>query len=135
MINNEFHLIGYAISNFIKGGSQTFTYYTLKIEIDCYGKRSGQTKIAYVHVLPTNKVIDIYQQVRGKQVIVEGYIDFYTKDNITNVRCVANNISVLGNDNRGDFVANQNEQVPEQSQPAMEQPPVQETPAQDDLPF
>lgn len=109
MINNEFHIIGFATTDFIKSGSDSFRFFVLKVEVDCFGRNAGKTKTAIIQVLPTNKLIDVYQKVRGKQVIVEGYIDFYTKDNENRNRCIAVNISVLGVGNKQDTITDYKE--------------------------
>lgn len=75
MLNNEFRFIGTVVSEYERIGSDTFPKYTLTIE--CERKKKGAPSMFKVVVYEKNYSIDITKSVKGKQVIVTGYIDEY----------------------------------------------------------
>ena len=135
MVNNEFHLIGTAVTNFVNfsnlGG---FAKYRLSVEIEVLGSKIGKVNRVDVEVYETNRAIQINQKLIGKQVAVNGYIDTFTntKTNIVYTRLVAQNLLVLDNQPVVvEAVVNPNAEPP---LPTADDP-VSEEVVDDDLPF
>lgn len=97
MVNNEFHVIGTAVSNYesvtdIKG----FSSYLLRIEIERLGSKKGSSFEMVVQIYSSNKVVDIQENVIGKIVAVNGYLDGYTTQNGSLLtKAVVQNVIVL----------------------------------------
>lgn len=95
MVNNEFHLIGTAVSNFVdisNGGA--FAKYRLSVEVEVLGSKIGRANRVDIEVYGTNRAISITQKVLGKQVAVNGYIDTFTstKNDMVYTKLVAQNL-------------------------------------------
>lgn len=95
MINNEFHIIGYAVSDYKLEKVKDKPLYTLLIEVDYGGSLKGMSAIAKVYIKEKITTIDLKQSVRGKQVIVSGLINFLQCATL----CMATSVIVLGNKN------------------------------------
>lgn len=96
MVNNEFHIIGIATSNFQQVGNGKFKSYLLRVELEKVGAKQGQTFELEVQVYGTNRSINTDKYVLGCQVAINGYIDsFVNKDNILVIKVVAQNLMVL----------------------------------------
>jgi hypothetical protein len=113
MVNNEFHLIGIATSNFQQVGTGNFKSYLLRLELEKVGSKKGQTFELEVQVYGTNRSIDVNKYVLGFQVAINGYIDsFVNKDNILVTKVVAQNLMVL--DKKTSFAEQEQSQEPTQ---------------------
>lgn len=97
MINNEFHLIGVAISNFEFIGNDSFKVHSFRIEIEKFGAKAGSTFEIEVIVYGTNRAIDVNQDILGRQVVVNGYLDTYiTKEEKRLIpKIIAQNLLVI----------------------------------------
>ena len=131
MVNNEFHLIGTAISNFNDIGNGKFKSYLLRLEIEKFGSKSGNTFTIEVQIYGTNKAIDTRTEILGKQVAVNGYIDaFITKEGSLITKLVAQNIYVVGK-----VVNARDMSVVAGDDHGEAQPQTEESYSDDDLPF
>ena len=96
MVNNEFHLIGIATTNFQEVGNGKFKSYLLRVEVEKMGSKKGQNFELEVQVYGTNSAVNKTQSVVGCQVAINGYIDSYVnKDNQMVSKIVAQNVMVL----------------------------------------
>ena len=101
MINNEFHLIGIATSNYQNIGNKRFKSCLLRVEVEKFGSKSGQSFELEVQIYGTNDAIDTDADILGEQIAINGYVDFYTtKEGATIVKLVAQRIYVLGHQKR-----------------------------------
>lgn len=98
MINNEFHCIGIATSNYTDIGNNRYKSYLLRVEIEKFGSKNGKNFEIEVQIYGTNEKVDTRVEVLGQQIAVNGYIDTYqTKEGTIIVKLVAQNVYVLGN--------------------------------------
>ena len=98
MINNEFHLIGIATSNYTDIGNGRYTSYLLRVEIEKFGAKAGKSFEIEVQIYGTNKKVDTSVEVLGCQVAINGYLDsFETKEGSLINKLVAQNVYVLDN--------------------------------------
>ena len=98
MINNEFHCIGIATSNYTDIGNNRYKSYLLRVEIEKFGSKNGKNFEIEVQIYGTNEKVDTRVEVLGQQIAVNGYIDTYqTKEGPIIVKLVAQNVYVLGN--------------------------------------
>lgn len=96
MVNNEFHIIGIATSNYKNIGNDRFTSYILRVEVEKMGSKFGKNFELEIQVYGTNKAIDTDIDVLGKQVAICGYLDSYTtKDGSIVNKVIAQNVYVL----------------------------------------
>ena len=97
MINNEFHIIGVATSNYQDIGNQRFSSYLLRVEVEKFNSKFGGKPFELeVQVYGTNKAVKTDEYVLGKLVAVNGYLDTYeTEKGTLVVKCVAQNVYVL----------------------------------------
>lgn len=131
MVNNEFHLIGTAISNFaVASQSGNFVKYRFSLEIEILGSNVGKVNRVDIEVYSTNRAIKIDQQILGKQVAVNGYIDsFVNRNGATFVKLIAQNLMVFDTPVVVEAVSNPNTEPPLPTEP--EEEPLND----DDLPF
>lgn len=136
MINNEFHLIGVATSNYLdtsNGGN--FHKYLFSVEVEVLGSKVGKTNRVDIEVYGTNRAVEISKNIMGKQVAVNGYIDSYysEKTDKTFIKLVAQNVMVLDRSITTNVVASTNTNV----EPPLpkEADPVVDAVVDDDLPF
>jgi len=93
MVNNEFHLIGTAVSDFKEISRKRFAMYGLDVEVEKY---NGQTFQVEVLVYNTNTKVDVKAQIYGQQVAINGYIDTaILPDNSQKVKLIVQNILIL----------------------------------------
>ena len=125
MINNEFHLIGTAVSDFIEISNKRFTMYGLMVEVEKFGGNHFETEVI---VYNNNNRVDVKQRIYGQQIAVNGYIDTTTlPDNSIKTKLIVQNILILNKKK----VFN-NTQTQEHAQP---QTLKEDTEVDDDLPF
>lgn len=90
MLMNEFRLIGTVVSDYEKGGTETFVKYLFDIEVERKNKK--EPALFKVTVFDSNKSIDTSISIKGKQIILQGYLDEYKG----NLKLVAQDIVVIG---------------------------------------
>ena len=99
MVNNEFHLIGIATSNFEKINKDSrskFIAWQFKIEIEKQKSKSGSNFEVTIIVYDTNRAINVDDQLIGKTIAVNGYIDsFATEKGMLVTKLVAQNLFVI----------------------------------------
>ena len=102
MINNEFHVIGIATSNYQDIGNSRFSSFLLRIEVEKFNSKFGGKPFELeVQVYGTNKAVKTDVDVLGKLVAVNGYLDTYeTEKGTLVIKCVAQNVYVLENNAR-----------------------------------
>ena len=101
MVNNEFHIIGIATTNYQSIGNWKFKSYLLRVEVEKFGSNKGANFELEVQVYGTNKAVDVEEDMLGKQLAINGYIDTYATDKGTLVvKCVAQNVYVLESQRR-----------------------------------
>ncbi len=125
MINNEFHLIGTAVSDFKEISNKRFAMYGLMIEVEKFGGNHFETEVI---VYNNNNRVDVKQRIYGQQIAVNGYIDTMTlPDNSIKTKLIVQNILILNKKK----VFN-NAQTQEHAQPQTQK---EDTEVDDDLPF
>lgn len=138
MVNNEFHIIGVATSNYQNIGNKDYKSYLLKVEVEKFGSKVGNSFEVEVQIYGTNKSVNVKEETLGRQVAVNGYVDSYlTKEGNRITKLVAQNVYVLGVAEVGDVV-----EESDCAMPAREQD-IQPSPSDldgisipdDDLPF
>ena len=93
MINNEFHLIGTAVSDFKEISRKRFAMYGLDVEVEKY---NGQTFETEVYVYSSNNKVDVKTKIYGQQIAVNGYIDVAKlPDNSQKTKLIVQNILIL----------------------------------------
>ena len=98
MINNEFHIIGVATSNFTNIGNGKYVSYILKVEVEKLTSKYGANFTLEVVVYESNNKVDVGISYLGKQVAVNGYLDsFQNKDGQIIPKIIAQNILILDN--------------------------------------
>lgn len=98
MINNEFNIIGIAVSEYEK---DNWNNSTLKVEVEKMGSKEGNVFVVEVKVYGNNRMVDTDRLIAGEQVAVNGYIDFFnSKKGVPIVRLVAQRVYVLGEQKR-----------------------------------
>lgn len=147
MVNNSFHLIGIATSNFQEVSSGHFKSYLLRVEVEKMGSKSGKNFELEIQVYGTNRAVDVSAYILGHQIAVSGYLDAFTnKDGGLTLKVVAQNIYVCDKGTRQTFG---NEQSAPSLAPEAEgsgnfeafldelenEQPQQQPLADDDLPF
>lgn len=96
MVNNEFHLIGIATSNFNDIGNGKYKSYMLRLEIEKFGSKQGNSFEIEVQIYATNKAVDTNVEILGKSVAVNGYVDsFTTREGSVITKLVAQNVFVI----------------------------------------
>jgi len=94
MINNEFNIIGIAVSEY---ESDSWGNHVLRVEIEKMGSKEGNVFEAEVKVYGNNRMVDVKRAIKGEQIAVNGYIDFFTsKKGAQVLRLVAQRVYVLG---------------------------------------
>ena len=97
MVNNEFHVIGVATSNYQDISNGTYISHLLKVEVEKFGSKAGKSFELEIQIYGTNKSINTKQEVLGKQVAINGYLDSYlTKEGSRITKMVAQNVFVFG---------------------------------------
>ena len=106
MVNNEFHLIGIAVSNYVSVGNDKFKVHSFRIEVEKFGAKYGTAFEIEVVVYGTNRAIDTTREILGRQIAVNGYVDtFVTKEeNHIFLKLVAQNILVIESKERKRFI-------------------------------
>lgn len=141
MINNEFHLIGTAISNYNDISNGKYVSHLLRLEIEKFGSKAGNSFEIEVQIYGTNKAVDTSIDILGEQVAVNGYVDsFATKEGTIITKLVAQNVYVLSK-NKNNTVSHTVASTPAPAR-SSESTPQQTTEAEvidavvdDDLPF
>ena len=123
MLNNEFRLIGTIVSDWEKVGSDNFPKYEMKIEVE--RRKKDHTSVYTLVAYEKNYVIDVTKSLKGKTVIVTGYLDLF-KDFI---KLVMQDIVIVGSGKSKITVVTNEEPVKEE--PVVEMPIIEN----DDLPF
>lgn len=98
MINNEFHLIGIAVSDFEKTitPDTNYEFHFFRLEVEKVGMRTGTTFEIDVLVYAANKKINITQKILGRQIAVNGFLDSYTnKQGLSYAKVIAQSILIL----------------------------------------
>lgn len=97
MVNNEFHIIGIATSNYVNIGNDRFVSHLLRVEVEKF-KTKGVAKSfeLEIQVYGTNSAVDTSAEIIGHQVAINGYVDSYrTKDDTLIIKLVGQNVYVL----------------------------------------
>ncbi len=133
MINNEFNIIGIAVSEYER---DNWDNCTLKVEVEKMGSKEGNVFEVEVKVYGNNRMVDTGRLIAGEQVAVNGYIDFFTsKKGAQILRLVAQRVYVLGEQKRrqlGQSARTPAEyDAPEPAEVAQSAAPAED----DDLPF
>jgi len=83
MVNNEFHVIGVATSNYqdISNPTSNFKKHRFSIEIEKRGSKQGNTMLLNIEVYDTNRAINTNEDIMGRKIAVSGYIDSYMTKN------------------------------------------------------
>lgn len=140
MVNNEFHLIGVAITDYENIGNKKFISYVLKVQVEKFGAQAGKSFIVEVQIYGTNRAVDVKKDVLGQLVAVNGYIDYYeTKDGRIITKLVAQNVYVLDDSIRSDIISEAQVEELDVSSNAQETLPepndIDDISPTDDLPF
>lgn len=77
MINNEFIVIGICTSNYQFIGNGRYKSYILRIEIEKFASKQGNTFELEVQIYSNNNAVDTSMEMIGRQVAVNGYLDSY----------------------------------------------------------
>ena len=93
MLNNNFTLIGTAITNYEKVENSKIDKHVIQIEVE-RKKKNGADKYN-IQVLGWNKTIDTTKEIVGETIIVNGYIDPYNET----ISLVAQDILVVDGNN------------------------------------
>lgn len=103
MVNNEFHLVGVALSNFEDISNNQYKSYLLTLEVE---KTNSSTIEIVVQIYGTNRKINTNEVVLGKTVVINGYIDsFLSKENKILMKLIAQNIYIIDRDkNKGAYI-------------------------------
>ena len=81
MINNEFHIIGTAITNFVETTQRNnHKTYNFRVEVEKMGSKRGETILLSFNVYSGNKNIDFDEDIEGCQVVVNGYLDSFVTE-------------------------------------------------------
>ncbi len=99
MINNEFHIIGVAVSNFeLQQGS--FPKYQLTVEVERSGKIAGAVNTFVIEFYQKNNAINFNNKMIGKTVVVGGYLDSFTynQNQKPTVRLIGLNMLAIDNE-------------------------------------
>lgn len=136
MINNEFNIIGIAVSEYER---DNWDNCVLRVEIEKMGSKEGNVFEAEVKIYGNNRMVDTSRPIKGEQVAVNGYIDYFTSRKGQNIlRLVAQRVYVLGEQkarllSASDTPVDYDPPEPSRIQPS---PSVGEFPqSDDDLPF
>lgn len=96
MINNEFNVIGVAVSNFEDITNDKYKSHLLRIEVEKLGSTRGRSFELVVQVYGSNNAIDTKFNIIGHLIACNGYLDCYSTDKGSIVlKAVANKIYVL----------------------------------------
>ena len=96
MVNNEFHIIGTALTNYQSISSEQFKSYLLRVEVEKMGSKYGNNFELVVQIYATNHAVDPTENVLGKMVAINGYLDTYSTEKGTLlIKAVAQNVFVL----------------------------------------
>ena len=98
-VNNNFFLIGIAVSGIEKKGTLENSLYELKIEVDGYKGSTSEHKIVF---FGANKVINMLynsnKQVEGKMIAVKGHLgNIRSSNNYTYSNLLGDEIILLEN--------------------------------------
>lgn len=74
MINNDFRLIGTVLTDFESIGDEKFAKAKFLLEVD--KKKGGYTTFPVI-VYGTNREIDVSKSLKGKRVVLVGYLDCF----------------------------------------------------------
>ena len=97
MVNNEFTVVGVAVSNYESIANSEFDSYLLRIEVEKLGIHRGKTFEVVVQIYANNHAVDLKENVLGKIVVVNGFLDTYTtKKGTALLKAVAQNVLVVG---------------------------------------
>jgi len=77
MVNNEFHIIGIATSNYEDVSTKTsnFKKWRFSVEIEKRGSKDGNTMFLNIDVYGTNRAINTNEEIIGRKIAVSGYLD------------------------------------------------------------
>lgn len=132
MVNNQFNLIGMAVTDYVLGGTQNFPVHMVKVEVDKTGNSKGKVFTLEVVVYSTNKAIDVTQPIMGKMVAITGYIDSYvSRSGIQILKMVGQSVLVF---DRGEVVREPKAMATTEDIKKVEEDPNVER-DNDDLPF
>ena len=97
MVNNEFNLIGICTSNYQYIGNGKWKSYLLRIEIEKFSSKQGNSFEIEVQIYANNKVVDTSMEMLGRQVAINGYVDSYeTNEGKIVVKLIAQRVYPLG---------------------------------------
>ena len=112
MVNNEFHIIGTALTNFEALHEGTYSSYLLRVEVEKMGSKKGNNFELTVQVYATNNAVDVKKSVVGQLIAVNGFLDSYvTEKGALLLKAVAQNVVVLSKKNFDKFVVDSNIEV------------------------
>lgn len=77
MINNEFIVIGICTSNYQYIGNGKWKSYMLRIEVEKFSSKQGNSFEIEVQIYANNTAVDTSMEMIGRQVAVNGYLDSY----------------------------------------------------------
>ena len=78
MINNDFHIIGTAITNYVQYTKKNnHTSYYIRVEVEKMGSRKGEVVTMQFQVYSGNKNINFDEEIEGSQVVISGYLDSF----------------------------------------------------------
>ena len=80
MVNNNFMLIGTAVSEFRNIGNGKYVSYVFDLEIEKLGSKLGKNFIVELQVYATNNAVDTKESILGKTLVVNGYLDSFSTD-------------------------------------------------------
>ncbi len=96
MVNNEFHIIGIATSNYEDISNGTFVSHLLKVEVEKFGSKTGKSFELEVQVYGTNRAVNTKIEVLGRMLAINGYLDSYrSKDGNAKLKIVAQNVMLI----------------------------------------
>jgi len=97
MINNEFRIIGVALSDFIPMEYKNFVSYKVIVEVEKMGSKYGNHFELPVVFYKTNRAINPDIEIKGHQVTINGYMDTYVPSDCSPslVKLVGQNLFVV----------------------------------------
>ncbi len=100
MVNNEFHIIGTALTNFESISNDNYSSYLLRVEVEKMGSKIGNNFELVVQIYAANRAVDTNANVLGNLVAVNGYLDtFTTEKGSLLIKAIAQNVIVLNKRN------------------------------------
>ena len=131
MLNNEFRLIGTIVSDWKKVGSENFPKHEVLIEVE--KRKKGNPTTYKLTAFEKNYVIDVTKSLKGKMVIVTGYLDL----NKNFINLVVQDFVVIGEEVKEELAFDKEEEnieYNEDGELVEEEPTLTDLP-DDDLPF